>query len=98
MTRFIYAILLLGLTGCMSGAPTGEYSDAPVECSGDCSGVAFSMPNGNDLKLETSHHVVHVTANPDTPYAYYVWTGDKSYSDDPDIIVENGDAYVLTNE
>lgn len=98
MKGYIFAILLLGLTGCMSGAPENEYVDAPVECAGDCSGVAFSMPNGNDLKLETAHHVVHVTAQPGTPYAYYVWTGDKTYDDDPDIVVENGDAYVLTNE
>ena len=56
------------------------------------------MPNGNDLKLETDRHVVHVTADPNTNYAYYVWTGDKSYDDDPDIMVENGEAYVLTIE
>lgn len=94
MKRYIFAILLLGLAGCMSGAP-----EIPsVECAGDCSGVEFSMPNGNDLKLETDRHVVHVTADPDTDYAYYVWTGDKSYSDDPDIIIENGDAYILTDK
>ncbi|MBQ8473334.1 MAG: hypothetical protein IJ500_00535 [Alphaproteobacteria bacterium] len=98
MRKTILAILLLGLTGCMSGTPNGEYVDAPVECAGDCSGVNFSMPNGNDLKLETDRHVVHVTADPNTNYAYYVWTGDKSYDDDPDIMVENGEAYVLTVE
>ena len=99
MKRYMLAILLLGLTGCVSGVPETELGqDTVVTCNGNCSGVGFSMPNGNDLKLETAHHVVHVTANPDTPYAYYVWTGDKSYSDDPDIVGENGDAYVLTSE
>ena len=82
----------------MSGAPNDGYVDAPVECAGNCSGVTFSMPNENDLKLETAHHVVHVTADPNTQYAYYVWTGDKTYDDDPDIVVENGDAFILTNE
>lgn len=94
MKRYVFAILLLGLTGCMSGAP----ESAPVECAGECSSVNFSMPNDNDLKLETDHHIVHITANPDTEYAYYVWTGEKTYADDPDIMIERGDAYVITNE
>lgn len=98
MKRIFYAFCVLGLTGCISGAPENEYDNNPVLCDGNCSGVEFSMPNGNDLKLETAHHVVHVTAEPNTQYAYYVWTGDKTYDEDPDIIVENGDAYVLTNE
>ena len=55
MRKTILAILLLGLTGCMSGAP----ENAPVECAGECSSVNFSTPNGNDLKLETDHHIVH---------------------------------------
>ena len=98
MKRSIVAILLLGLTGCMSGTPDQEYMDASIECAGDCSAVNFSMPNKNDLKLETDRHIVHVTSVPDTGYAYYVWTGEKSYSDDPDIVIENGTAYVLTQE
>ena len=98
MKKTILAILLLGLTGCMSGVPNGEYVDAPVECAGECSSVNFSTPNGNDLKLETDHHIVHITANPDTEYAYYVWTGDKTYDDDPDIVIEQGAAYVISNE
>ena len=98
MKRYIFAFLLLGLTGCMSGAPDMEYVDAPVECVGDCSGVGFSMPNGNDLRLETDHHIVRITAAPNTEYAYYVWTGDKTYDEQPDIVIEGGDAYVLTQE
>ncbi len=98
MKRYIFAILLLGLTGCTSGAPEIEYVDNNVPCSGNCSAVGFSAPNGNDLRLETSHHIVHVTAQPDVPYAYYVWTGDKSYADEPDIVIKNGDTYVLTSE
>ncbi len=94
MKRYVFAILLLGLTGCMSGTP----ENAPVECAGECSSVNFSTPNGNDLKLETDHHIVHITANPDTEYAYYVWTGDKTYDDDPDIVIEQGAAYIISNE
>ena len=96
MKRYTLAFLLLGLTGCVSDAPNG--ADVPVLCTGDCSGVSFSMPNGNDLKLETSHHIIHIMAQPDSDYAYYVWTGDKTYDDAPDITVESGDAYVLTSE
>ncbi|MBR4859799.1 MAG: hypothetical protein IKV10_00695 [Alphaproteobacteria bacterium] len=96
MKKYLFAILLLGLTGCMSGMP--ENIEVPVVCAGDCSDVNFSTPNGNDLKLETEHHVIHIMAQPDSNYAYYVWTGDKTYDDDPDIKIENGDAYVLTNE
>ena len=98
MKRYIFAILLLGLTGCMSGTPEGGFDGASVECSGDCSSVNFSMPNDNDLKLETDHHIIHIMADPNSQYAYHVWTGDKTYEDDPDIIVEQGTAYVITNE
>ena len=96
MKRCLFAILLLGLTGCMSGTPSDI--DVPVVCAGDCSDVNFSMPNGNDLMLETDHHIIHITAQPDSDYAYYVWTGDKTYADAPDIKIENGDAYVLSEE
>lgn len=98
MKRCVFAILLLGLTGCMSGAPKGGFDGVSAECAGDCSAVNFSMPNDNDLKLETDRHVIHVTSNPNTQYMYYVWTGDKTYDDDPDIIIEPDAAYVITNE
>ena len=94
MKRYLFAILLLGLTGCMSGSP----ESVPVVCAGDCSEVNISMPNGNDLTLETDRHIIHISGLPDSDYAYYVWTGDKTYSDDPDVKVESGDVYVIDNE
>lgn len=97
MKRYTFAILLLGLMGCVSHEPI-EYDDVAVPCAGDCSDVLFDMPNGNDLVLETAHHIIKVVAEPNTDYAYYVWTGNKTYNDDPDIKIEQGDAYVLSEE
>ena len=94
MKRYFLAILLLGLTGCMSGSP----ESVPVVCAGDCSDVNISMPNGNDLKLETDHHIIHISGLPESDYAYYVWTGDKTYSDAPDVKIESDDVYVIDNE
>ncbi len=53
------------------------------------------MPNGNDLVLETKKRVLHIEAQPNKKYDYYVWTGDKSYEQDPDLIVQDGVAAVL---
>lgn len=99
MKQITLAILLLGVAGCTSGAyhDDGMYVEPEPQCVGDCS-VAYSTPNGNDLKLETAHHVIHVQSAPNKQYAYYVWSGDKDYTDDPDIIVENGEAMVLVAE
>lgn len=99
MKRIILAILLLGVAGCTSGAyhDDGIYVESEPQCVGDCS-VAYATPNGNDLKLETAHHVIHMQSAPNKQYAYYVWSGDKEYTDDPDIIVENGEAMVLVAE
>ncbi len=60
--------------------------------------VQYSMPNGNDLVLETSKRVLHIEAQPNKKYDYYVWTGDKSYEEDPDLIVQEGVAAVLVTE
>ena len=71
-----------------------------VECV-NCDGagvVEYSMPNGNDLKLETAHHVIEIQAQPGKQYDYYVWTGDKSYDTDPDLVVQDGVASVLVSE
>ena len=92
-------IAALAFVGCRS-------SDAPVDnveivdCV-NCDGaqmVQYSMPNGNDLKLETAHHVIQVQAQPDKQYDYYIWTGDKGYSDDPDLIIQDGVASVRVAE
>lgn len=88
MKRYIFAILLLGLAGCMSGASDQELVRKSVECAGECSAVEYSSPDGKDLQLETDRHVIRITGEPDTQYAYYVWTGNKTYGDEPDIIIE----------
>lgn len=60
--------------------------------------IKFSMPNGNDLRLETPEYVLQVDGAPGVRYDYYVWTGDKSYADDPDLIVQDGAAAVLRGQ
>ena len=68
------------------------------ECIGaDCSIIRYATPNGNDLMLETDKHVIQITANPGTPYTYYVWAGNKTTSDDPDMVVDQGTVMVLTD-
>lgn len=41
-----------------------------------------------DLVVKTDHHVVVVSGNSDTDYRYYVWAGDKDYSDEPDFVID----------
>lgn len=101
-------LLLAGvaLVACRSNnqAPAGynemvevvEYDNC-VNC-GRPGEVKYSMPRGNDLVLETSRHVIQIDAQPGVKYDYYVWTGDKSYADDPDLIVQEGVAAVLVEE
>ena len=81
---------------CRSDYAQVEYADC-IHCDG-VNMVEYSMPNGNDLKLETAHHVIEIEAQPNKAYNYYVWTGDKSYDEDPDLIVEDGVASVLVEE
>lgn len=104
MKRNILLLLVVAVlvVGCKSdNAPVNdgefvEYADC-VGC-GDVNVVRYSMPNGNDLKLETAHHVIQIDAQPGKQYDYYVWTGDKDYADNPDIIVQEGTAAVLVEE
>ena len=101
MKRYLYLFLTLCVAGCASnGVPPAVESDIvdmqPI-CTENC-GVAVTMPNGNDLMLETPNSIIHVTATPGVPYEYRVWTGDKTYDDAPDVVVSDGDAYVLENE
>lgn len=101
MKRNILFLLMatIAIAGCRSNnAPVAE--QPVVDCI-DCGGVnmvQYSMPNGNDLKLETAHHVIQIDAQPGKQYDYYVWTGEKTYADDPDIIVQEGNAAVLIEE
>ena len=57
--------------------------------------IRFSTPRGNDLVLETPGYVLQVEGTPNRRYDYYVWTGEKKYSDDPDLIIQDGVAAVL---
>ena len=90
-------IAALAFAGCRSNdVPVEEYTDC-VNCGG-VNVVKYSMPHGNDLKLETAHHVIEIEGQPGKQYDYYVWTGEKTYSDDPDIVVQEGTAAVLVKE
>ena len=96
-------IAAFAFAGCRSdNAPVNNYDDNVdiVECV-NCDGanmVEYSMPNGNDLKLETAHHVIEIQGQPGKQYDYYVWTGEKSYQDDPDLIVQDGVAAIRVEE
>lgn len=95
-------VAALAVAGCWSkNAPVDAVDNAEyVDCV-DCDGahmVQYSMPNGNDLKLETAHHVIEVQGQPGKKYDYYVWTGKREYSDDPDLIVQDGVAAIRIEE
>lgn len=95
MKKMIVFLMMVLLAACQT---TTDAVDRNV-CVGDnCEIVKFSMPNGNDLVLETSKHVIHIEAQPDVKYGYYVWTGDNKTTNNPDLIVEDGKAMVLVEE
>lgn len=74
-------------------------SSASVPCDNNgTSMIKYSAPNDSDLVLETAHHVIQIQGTPNKPYAYYVWAGGKDYSEDPDLIVEDGAAAILVEE
>jgi len=104
MKRNILFLLVaaLAVAGCWSNnAPVEDVDNVEIVDCVNCDGVnvvQYSMPNGNDLKLETAHHVIEIEAQPGKQYDYYVWTGEKSYEDDPDLVVQDGVAAVLVNE
>ena len=89
-------VAVAAVAGCRSNDAPVDNADC-IKC-GDVNMVQYSMPNGNDLKLETAHHVIQIDAQPGKQYDYYVWTGEKSYSDDPDLVVQDGAASVLIEE
>lgn len=101
MKRNILFLLIaaIAVAGCRSSdAPVVEHEYTECINCGGANVVAYSMPNGNDLKIETAHHVITVEAQPGKQYDYYVWTGDKTYTDDPDLVVQEGNASVLVSE
>lgn len=91
---------MLNLAACqMASEQVVVEQESATECIGaDCSIIRYATPNGNDLMLETANHVIQITANPGTPYTYYVWAGNKTTNDDPDMIVDQGEVMVLSTE
>ncbi len=90
-------VVMLALAGCRTASNDVEYVEPTAVCAGGV--VEYSMPNGNDLLLETKSHVVHIEATPNKSYEYRVWTGDKPTSADPDLIVNpDGSSLVLVSE
>lgn len=91
MKKILLLLLVVLLAACRG--TTADVDDASVnpECVGsNCEIVRYSMPNGNDLVLETNQHVIQIEAKPDVKYAYYIWGGDKSTDEEPDLIIKNG--------
>lgn len=76
-----------------------EYQTVVVPCATDdtasVSEIKYSVPRDGDLTLETRHHVIQIQGAPNTEYEYRVWAGDKNYTDDPDLIVDDGNIMVL---
>lgn len=60
--------------------------------------IAYDTPNNNDLALETQRTLLHVVGAPEKRYNYYVWTGDKTFDDEPDLIIEDTNAFILQSE
>lgn len=75
---------------------TADMADVP-ESSGT-SEIKYSVPRDGDLTLETRHHVIQIHGDPNAKYEYRVWAGDKTYDDDADLIVDDGNIMVLKSE
>ena len=89
------------LAGCQSSSEKviTEQSDYTETCAGaGCAIVRYESPNGKDLVLETSKHVIEIQASADVPYSYYVWAGGKDTTQNPDLIIEDGKSMVLVEE
>ena len=101
MKRNILFLLVaaLAVAGCWSkNAPVEVVDDVDCINCDTANMVQYSMPNGNDLKLETAHHVIEIEAQPGKQYDYYIWIGERSYTDDPDLIIEEGIASVRVKD
>lgn len=101
-----FLVLMLALAGCRSASngvvvesDIAYESDAGYVCAdSECTVINYSMPSGNDLVLETERHIIEIAAPTDAKYTYYVWAGGKTTSDDPDLIVSDGQSMVLVEE
>jgi hypothetical protein len=82
------------------GAECPEYVvvNGVATCAADTQVVEYSTPKRNDLKLETAHHVIQMDGLPDKSYDYYIWAGDKTYADKPDIVVQDGEVSVVVKQ
>jgi hypothetical protein len=98
MKKLILFLFVASLAACQSATQVEEYNDETTCVGENCAIINYSMPNGNDLVLETAHHKIEIAAQPNVKYGYYVWAGDKDTSDDPDLVVEDGTAMVLIEE
>ena len=65
-----------------------ETAAQTAPCDDATSVVRYSVSPSGDLILETRHHVIQVDGAPGKQYAYYVWAGDKNYTDTPDLTVD----------
>ena len=100
MKKLSLFLMVALLAACQSApnAEIDEYVDDSVCVGENCEIVKYSMPNCNDLVLETSKHIIQIDAQPNVKYGYYVWAGDKETTTDPDLIIEDGNAMVLVEE
>ena len=73
-------------------------AEAPECIDSECQIIDVYSPAGNDLVVETPHHIVHVTATPDVRYEYRVWAGGAGMTTAPDVIVHDGDVMILTDD
>lgn len=90
MKRVFLFLSVVVLAACQ-GTTADDSSSVNPECIGqNCEIVRYSTPNGNDLVLETSEHVIEIEAEPGVKYAYYIWGGDKSTDEKPDLIIKDG--------
>lgn len=99
---FIFTIMIMALSGCYRGAHE-DVVETDVgyvnECvDSNCQIIRYDMPNGNDLVLETPRHIIQIDAQPNVRYSYRVWAGNKTTSDDADLIVDDGNAMILVEE
>lgn len=76
---------------------SGQSDNGNMPCASDAgtSTIKYSVAQNGDLTLETRHHVINVNGAPSGSYAYYVWAGDKTYNDAPDLIVEDNTIMTL---
>lgn len=98
MKKLVLFLFVASLAACQSATQVEEYNDETTCVGENCAIINYSMPNGNDLVLETAHHKIEIAAQPNVKYGYYVWAGDKDTSEDPDLVVEDGTAMVLVEE